>query len=418
MNRALALLLLTLAAPAVAFESGSTGVDGPLVYTVGDGSPRVEVFDPAVLVPPRDVDGDGVYHFTTITIPANVTVRLSADRCGYQPLFWLASGAVDIAGTIDLSGEDPVELPAGTVTMPTVPGPGGFPGGEAARSAELFGGPGYGPGGGQFAGTAGSHATDGFFAWGVAPVGSAFLIPLLGGSGGAGSSYPFGQYTTVFAGGAGGGALLIASNTSIIVDGRIDATGGRSPGRAGFPDGANGGGGFSGDGAGGAVRLVAPRVAGGGAIVAGTDDFRFHYGGQGRIRIDAAADEFTGALLGDARRVTLHPTTPLGLPGQISTPRLRVVRVGGRTVPQRPGGGLTAADVSLADAAPVLFEIEGADLPLDATVTLHLFGPDGPLLVVTAEPLQGTATASTTTASAVLPAGFLRGFAVANWSAP
>src|SRR5262245_9468963 len=81
------------------FTSGSTGADGALNLTTAG----TIIFDPRTFTPPLDPDGDNVYHFTTITIGAGVTVRLLATHLP-GPVFWLASGAVQIDGTIDLNG--------------------------------------------------------------------------------------------------------------------------------------------------------------------------------------------------------------------------------------------------------------------------------------------------------------------------
>jgi hypothetical protein len=80
------------AAMAQTFTSGSTGADGALNLT---GTPPGTVidFDPAAFTPALDTDGDSVYHFTTITIAANVMVRLRANKAGAAPIHWLATGA-------------------------------------------------------------------------------------------------------------------------------------------------------------------------------------------------------------------------------------------------------------------------------------------------------------------------------------
>ncbi|MBI1291094.1 hypothetical protein GC173_07600 [bacterium] len=414
----LLIAMLAGVATAAPFTSGSTGVDGPLDFPVGDGSPRTVVFDPATNVPPVDVDGDGVYHFTTVTIPQNVTVRLRADKCGFKPLFWLASGAVNIAGTLDLSGEDPTEFPAGTITYPTIPGPGGFPGGVASVSPETLGSPGFGPGGGIFQGYEGSHATGGAFTFFNPTVyGTEFLVPLIGGSGGAGGPYPQGTFTTVFTGGAGGGAILIASDLSIVVSGTVNAQGGISPGRAGEPNGGDGQGGFSGDGAGGAIRLMAPSVVGSGSLIAGHNDFRFFYGGLGRVRIESNdPTEFTGTIVGVSRRVTLHPGAVLGLPSQVAPPRISAVRIAGQNVPVLPSGAFTPPDVAIGSDQPVLVELEARNIPLDATVTLYLFSEGQLLAPLVADPLVGTAASSTATLSATFPAGLSKGIVTATWT--
>src|SRR5271170_3944405 len=66
--------------------SGSTGSDGALAFPnakTGD----IILFDPATYKPPLDPVGDGVFNFTTISIPAGVTVRLSGQVL-HGPVYW------------------------------------------------------------------------------------------------------------------------------------------------------------------------------------------------------------------------------------------------------------------------------------------------------------------------------------------
>jgi len=423
--RAILLLAISMLAAGTpleaAFTAGSTGADGALVFPPGDGSPQTIDFDPAGFPTPLDQDGDGVYHFTSVTIPANVTVRLRADRCGYHPLYWLSSGPVLIAGTLDLSGEIPVEVPYGILTRPTIPGPGGFPGGVGEVSDLALAQPGFGPGGGQYPRASGSHATAGFLAFGFPPYGNPFLVPLIGGSGGAGSPRDNSiqmPIPTVLSGGAGGGAILIASDTSIVVAGEILALGGdKVDGREGgvFPQ-VN----LSGAGSGGAIRLVAPNISGSGKIATRRGEFDYSPapGGDGRVRMEALEDTFSGPVLGSSRRVTLLDTTPLGLPSDYPTAAVTVTSIGGVAVPVRPGGGFAAPDLELDDAAPTQFEIEARHVPIGTTVTVYLFNETSFVESIVSEPLTGSITNSSTTASAALKHGFTRGFAVATWSNP
>ena len=83
---------LLLLGPALAFaqtfSSGSTGADGPFAPTS----------DVTLTLPP-----DGGFHFTTVTIPAGVTVRFTRNTAN-TPVTLLATGDVTIAGTLDVSG--------------------------------------------------------------------------------------------------------------------------------------------------------------------------------------------------------------------------------------------------------------------------------------------------------------------------
>ncbi len=109
-----------------------------------------------------------------------------------------------------------------------MPGPGGFYGGAPGQD-------GFGPGAGIYAGNATKNGS-----WS----GPLSLVPIIGGSGGAGWSNCGG-----WPGGGGGGAIVIASSASIALSGVIDAYSNLS-----FSCGLNGQS-FA-PGGGGAIRLV------------------------------------------------------------------------------------------------------------------------------------------------------------------
>ncbi len=153
------------------FTSGSDGSDGALDLTTAG------TFDMSSLG--KDPDGDNIYHFTTINIAAGVTLSLSG-RTISGPVVFLAQGDVAVAGTIDLhgaNGHSPTAIPSQRV--PSIPGPGGFPGGVGGNSINAAQ-PGGGPSGGQAGnGNANTSGSGGFS-------GNSFLVPLIGGSGGGG----------------------------------------------------------------------------------------------------------------------------------------------------------------------------------------------------------------------------------------
>src|SRR5713101_355998 len=96
-------LVSTIAVPfaeAQSFNSGSNGSDGALNLT----TPGTIIFDPKSFNPPLNPAGDNIFNFTTINIAAGVTVKLTS-KVLTGPIYWLATGDVTIAGTIDLSGE-------------------------------------------------------------------------------------------------------------------------------------------------------------------------------------------------------------------------------------------------------------------------------------------------------------------------
>src|SRR2546427_4320739 len=99
---ALVALALFVGAPPVEaqnFSSGSDGSDGAFAPSGPPGT--VVLFDPSQFHGSQV--SANIFNFTTITIPAGVTVRLSGNLIN-GPVFWLAQGDVDIEGVIDLSG--------------------------------------------------------------------------------------------------------------------------------------------------------------------------------------------------------------------------------------------------------------------------------------------------------------------------
>lgn len=392
------------------FDSGSDGSDGALDFT---GQSGTIVFDPASFDPPLDPDGDNVFHFTTVTIPAGLTLQLRGLELNFAPVFWLASGEVQIDGTVDLSGGEGHDGELGNRT-PSTPGPGGFPGGVAATddSPLQFG---FGPGGGitLFGVPQGaSHATTGRGcnnSSGIAPVyGNLFLIPLIGGSGGAG-----GEFVGHGGGGAGGGALLIASSVSISVDGLIAADGGLGPCVGGLPFCAP-------CGSGGAVRLLAPVIAGCGEISADgvvescAGSGGGGKGGLGRVRLEAFDLQFDGTLTGVSRVVTLSPNAPILPAAPIS--RVRVTSVAGIDVPDVPSGSFLDPDINIDAAGAVELLIETENVPVDATLTLFTYPETGADQVLTPTFIAGTEEAATWSAMATYPNGFSRTFIHAVWT--
>jgi hypothetical protein len=209
-----------------------------------------------------DMSADGVFNFTTVTIPAGVTVRFARNALNTF-VFINATGDVDVAGAIELS--------AGGQTG----GAGGGDGGDAGASAN-DGLPGTGPSPGEAglagtpnpgrAGGGGGMATAGGTAFrhtaqppgtGGAPI--PFPDPLRGGSGGGGGGgwSLFGVPLSGGDGGGAGGALRITTPGGITISGAI-----RSNGASGHFSFANafGFGGPGGGGSGGVVDLAASAI--------------------------------------------------------------------------------------------------------------------------------------------------------------
>jgi len=387
------MLLITPLVYGQTFNSGSDGSDGALDFTGTPAGTTID-FDPTTFTPPLDPDGDSIYHFTTITVPSDVTIKFRAVKVGLAPIHWLATGAVVIDGTLDLDGEDGHAI--NEARSLSRPGPGGFHGGFGARIPNLPLQLGFGPGGGCINARGAGHATAG--GAGSCPdstYGNSFLLPLIGGSGGSGGGS---SSLNGGGGGAGGGAILIASSVSIAVDGSILAKGG---------DAGSNSGGVSGAGSGGAIRLVAPSISGAGRLdvsAGGNLSFGFTFGGVGRGRLEALQDTFTGNTTGDIRRATLLPN-PLVFP-TMAAPGIRVVSVGGVVAPSNPAGSFNPVDVNINSSQQVDIVLEGKNIPVGTTVTVTVVNETEGLVVVESGPLTGTEALSNATATATVPAGF------------
>lgn len=394
----LTLLTILPSAALAAFVSGSTGADGALAPSSN------------YVVPALGHD-DGVYNFTTVTIPSGVTVTFQKNA-NNSPITVLATGDVTISGTINVNGA------SATNSLPGSGGPGGFDGGIGGY-VNTLGFRGQGPGGGGGGLTlwlGGSGGGGGFGAAGgagnlcairhdgatgqncVSPgnggggdsYGNAGLIPLIGGSGGGGGA----GVSTVISGpgGGGGGAILIASSGTIRIDGAIAANGG-SGNYAGYFSANNcynynGGGG----GSGGAIRLVANVITGEGPVTA-TGGSSLYYnsypgvwvmtytggtGGAGRIRLEAwqmtrVANTNPTYTVPSQYPALLYPT---------KIPSLAITQVNGINTPAVTLGAFRAPDVILPFNTPS---------PVTVTVTAHnIPSPSGKTVTVRARPESGS----------------------------
>lgn len=342
-------------------------------------SGKVQVFD-------LSARPNGVFNFTTITVPSGITVRFKRNSAN-TPVRWLATGEVTVNGVLDASGQfGDSALPVGVAAAG---GPGGYDGGRGAlrqdASGSFVGSPGQGPGGGA-PGTnpvviSPENLRDGADGQHVGAYGNAFLQPLNGGSGGGGGA----SSTTINGGnaGGGGGAILLASSRDIVLNGVIRANGG-----ARQWTGASQGG----RGSGGAILLRADRISGPGSLEA--------YGGDannanGRIRIEAYVRTLSGGQT---------PPGVVGLPSangelnQVGT--LTIVSVDGANVLQPPTGNTLTPDVVFSAPGPVNVLVSGAGIPDGTPVTLRVTTGTG---VISAGPVNlqnGTATINVT-----VPAG-------------
>ncbi len=402
----LAAFFLTVSLGLAAFSSGSDESDGALLL---DDPGNTILFDPVALG--LDSDGDGIFHFTTITITANTTVRCTAVQVD-APMVWLATGDVSISGLIDISGENGRSYSVignNAGAAPAAAGPGGFPGGTpgvftGGSSLLISGG---GPGGGI---TSDGYNSQGANSGYMSPYG----IPLVGGSGGSGGgpTDTNGSHSGG-GGGAGGGAILIVSDTliSLTHPGQINASGGN--GGVGWFYGGSGG-------SGGMIRLVAPEItsnssliAAGGARGGSRESYaRGVAGTAGVIRVEADSTPIGGSH---------NPIVSYGTPYNAFVPdrdthpwpKLYITEVGGMSI-AKPKASFEATDATIDTDTAVDVVITAQGIPDGTEVTLYLMPENGSMSSHTAN-LSGTEASATTTISVTMPAGYTRGFVTANW---
>jgi hypothetical protein len=370
------------------FTSGSTGADGAFAPTCTPTPCTVWVQVPA----------SGVFNFTTVTVPVGVTVRFTRNATN-SPAVLLATGAVTIDGTLEVSGYD-----AGVYGRPGSGGPGGFDGGAGADYVTtLVGGAGLGPGGGgggsaTQAGSGGGFGTAGGGTSGGTTYGSPVLRPMLGGSGGGGGGTN--AALTGGGGGGGGGALLLASSGTVTLAGHLDGGGNWIP--AIRANGGSGGSGYwnGGGGSGGAVRIVAQTIAGNAPVRATSPYASTGAGGNGRIRLEAYNLTHTGATT--PFTITSYPQAVFPAAGQ---PTLGIASVGGIAPPAAPKGNyLDAPDVVLPSTIsnPVEVALAASNLPLGTVIQVTVTPQSGSRSTVNSTGLAGSIASSTATASITL----------------
>jgi len=358
-----------------AFDSGSDGTDGELSFSCEDNVPVLwDPRNPANQGGAIDPEGDNIFHFTSINIPANCEIRLKATLLGYSPVIWLSQGDVTINGIVNLDGENGHASTAGSQRNLSIPGPGGFPGGIGATASISGATDGFGPGAGTVLDYPhASHSTTRNAS--IPRYGNVFLQPLIGGSGGSGNPGGGG-------GGAGGGALLISSNTLVdLSNGKLYARGGT---------------GSSGDGSGGAVRIVTPRIVmnSSGDVDINTNSLRF--GGDGRVRIEAVEYINAPNILGNVKTATLAVES-LDVSGySYVVPTVRITKVNNVDAPLNPTANIPSVDITFntATTGPVLIQGENmesmSDNLADIEITLEVHN-------------ENTGTQTYTATSALIP---------------
>ena len=333
-----------------------------------------------------------VFKYSSVNIASGRTVSFTNHPSG-APVIWLVQGNVTIAGTINIKGSNYDNTGAFAAG-----GPGGFRGGAAYLTTSQ-GSAGFGPGGGLYNpggnpgnnGGGGGYGTAGAGTGGGSTYGNPRVLPLIGGSGGAGhGGYPWG-------GGAGGGAILIASGGTLTVSGSVDATGGS--GSASGPY-------YSGGGSGGGIRLIGDTITGAASgLIASGGGPTNGAGGAGRIRIEGNTVSLTGSstpaytmlapLENSGTLVVVWP--PAG------SPSLRVLTVAGQTVPADPRARfVTPGDVVINTSGNVEAIVEATSMPITWTVKVRVNLRNGDESIVTATRVDGDSVSSRW--SATLPA--------------
>lgn len=405
------------------FDSGSTGADGAFAPVASQTIP---------------LPASGVFNYTTVNIPSGVTIKYIRNAKN-TPVTILATGAVTIAGTIDVSGQ------TGALNGPAAGGgaggPGGFDGGRAgypfASVADGISGDGPGGGGGGkrgpggvcFANDYGNGGGGGFGGVGsdgttncLAPApggkgglsyGSNTLSPLIGGSGGGGGPA---VSATGGAGGGGGGAILIASSGSITFNNGSVSVAGGSGGFSGGFQGCGGG------GSGGAIRLVTNTISGsvaisiGGGIGGGSGNGSGGNGAPGYFRAEA----FSFTSFNPAIPIGQQTFSSFALPSSVTLPNvptLKIASVAGIVASAMPVGSFHGpADIVVPSSQtnPVTVALQAANIPLGTIVQVTITPETGAFSTVQSTALAGTVAASTATASVNLP---VTGMSVINATA-
>lgn len=399
-------LLVASTVSAQTFTSGSTGADGAFTPTCAPTPCTVAVPLPA----------SGVFNYTTVTIPAGVTVTYTKNAAN-TPVTILATGDVTINGTLNLDGEKGKIATTGLApTPPGEGGPGGFRGGHgAAVSGQIPPGNGQGPGGAVFIpgqGSSGLFPVDsGVVGTYGASMSFVSLLPLFGGSGGSGSVV-VSSTQAGYSGAGGGGALAMASSTKITLaaGSLITARGGDGPILGQFFCGLDGG-----AGSGGAIRLVAPLITGTGALrVTGGGVQCAAIGGAGRLRVEAFS--FTGFAptispptnqFAYSQVFTPGPVTAASNPALINLPTLTISSVGGVATPTVPMASYDTADISLPQGSPstVPATVTATNTPIGTAFRLRVIPRNGGVTTVDTGASAGTFASSTATAMVNLPTG-------------
>lgn len=326
---------------------------------------------------------EAVWHFSRIVIDNDVTVTFTPNAAN-TGVVWLASENVGISGTLVLDGAAASTVGTSGAGTAAPGGPGGFNGGlggtTGGAASTVGGGPGGGAAGAPAAGNGADAVHEGAY-------GTAFAIPLFGGSGGGGGGA---GSANGYKGGSGGGAILIAATGDISVSGTISARPGASGGAG---DATRGGGGH---GSGGTVRLVADRILASSGTI-DTSSTLAGGGRDGRIRLEGYVREVTPSNLKGSTTASVPVEGNLLHQGGS---RLFITQVAGQGVSFQPTGSTVNPDVVFSEEGPVTITVAAANIPNGTPVTLTIQHETTGTTVLPTVPLSnGQAVFSTTIAT-------------------
>jgi hypothetical protein len=445
------LLVLAAALPAAAqFSSGSTGVHGSfpplpeglsaipsgaqyLVWNMSTGLIRycsaydtvnrpetctTEVGTGQIPGIPEGGLLTGTFHFTNVRLlPGNAGVLYVyfVGNANNAPLSILAQTTIETGYNVHIYADGmpgqgySLGLVPNTSLAGGRPGPGGFAGGSSGfPGVQSVGGTGFGAAGG----TGGTYldgncygAPNNGFGFNAGPARDGLIAPLVGGSGGGGGAGDLAcgvGHSNGASGGGGGGAILMAASTQITFGYTLF-----------YLMGANGGQSWcfcfeGGGGAGGTLRLVAPKLVSTstvGASLYGGNSPRGGAAGGGTYRIEGDASTFDFRPTGQAHGTLAALPAALIPP---ATPTLRITAVGDLTVPAAPSANVNNPDVTFQTppTGPVAVTLAGSNIPVGTTAVVRVTPQVGQSSEVTSTGLAGTSADSTATASVTIPPGF------------
>jgi hypothetical protein len=299
-----------------------------------------------------------VFKYSSVSIASGATLTFT-NHPSRSPVIWLVNGDVTIDGAVQLNGQNHQQAPA-----LAEPGPGGFRGGSATFTTGVTASPGFGPGGGGRNNNSGQAGSFGTATTGPAPYGNPSLLPLIGGSGGAGDQEFTGDRR---GGGGGGGALLIAASGTTTVNGSLAANGGA--GLRSFAGTDN----DSSGGSGGGIRIVTNELAGTGTINA-IGGGGWSTGGLGRIRIERILNNNTLSVQPDPSIVPLVGGDTALLFPPASAPTVAIKSISGVSAPADPRAsfGTEGADVVVGEVDTVQVTIQTVGVEEASLVQVRL----------------------------------------------